>query len=67
MLSRFVGQRMLSFLATINKADLLALNDLVEAGKIVPVVDRTFPLSQAAAAIGYLETGHAHGKVVVNA
>ena len=67
VLSRFVGQRMLSFLATINKADLLALNDLVEAGKIVPVVDRTFPLSQAAAAIGYLETGHAHGKVVVNA
>jgi NADPH:quinone reductase-like Zn-dependent oxidoreductase len=41
------------------------LGELVEAGKVVPVIDRTYPLSDTAEAIGYLEQGHARGKVVI--
>ena len=44
---------------------LLALTDLIEAGKVTPVIDRTYPLDQAADAIRYLELGHVAGKVVV--
>ena len=65
VLSRFVGQRMLMFVATLNKEDLLVLKELIDAGKVTPVVDRTYPLSEAPEAIRYLETGHARGKVVV--
>jgi NADPH:quinone reductase-like Zn-dependent oxidoreductase len=43
----------------------LTLKDLIEAGKLKPVIDRTFPLSEAPQAIGYLEQGHARGKVVL--
>ena len=46
-----------------NKADLAALRELLEAGKITPVIDRTYPLAEVAAAIRYLEQGHARGKV----
>ncbi len=45
--------------------DLLVLKELVEAGSVTPVVDRTYPLSEAAEAIRYLEQGHARGKVVI--
>jgi NADPH:quinone reductase-like Zn-dependent oxidoreductase len=45
--------------------DLLTLKDLIEAGKLTPVIDRTFPLKEAPQAIRYLEQGHARGKVVV--
>jgi NADPH:quinone reductase-like Zn-dependent oxidoreductase len=65
LLSPAVSQRMVSFLAHLNQADLAVLRDLVEAGKVVPVIDRTYPLSKAAEAIGYLEQGHARGKVVI--
>lgn len=51
--------------ASPNKEDLLFIKELLEAGKIVPVVDRTYPLSEVPEAIGYLETGHARGKVVI--
>lgn len=44
---------------------LLALTELIEAGKVTPVIDRTYPLSQAAEAISYLEQGHAAGKIVL--
>lgn len=44
---------------------LLALTELIEAGKVAPVIDRTYPLSQAADAIRYLEQGHAAGKLVL--
>jgi NADPH:quinone reductase-like Zn-dependent oxidoreductase len=44
---------------------LVALNQLIEAGKVTPVIDRTYPLAQAADAIRYLEHGHAAGKVVL--
>jgi NADPH:quinone reductase-like Zn-dependent oxidoreductase len=51
--------------ANVNKKDLLTLRGLLETGKIKPVIDRRYPLSQAADAIRYLETGHARAKVVV--
>jgi NADPH:quinone reductase-like Zn-dependent oxidoreductase len=54
-----------SFLAKRNKDDLLVLKELIEAGKVTPVIDRTFSLAQAADAIRYLETGRARGKVVI--
>ena len=48
-----------------NKADLQFLKQLIEAGKVTPVIDRTYPLSEAPEAIRYLENGHARGKVVI--
>jgi NADPH:quinone reductase-like Zn-dependent oxidoreductase len=65
MLSRFVDQKLVMFIANINKADLLILKELVEAGKLTPVIDRTYPLSETPEAIRYLEAGHAQGKVVI--
>jgi NADPH:quinone reductase-like Zn-dependent oxidoreductase len=55
----------LPFLAKNSKEDLIVLRELIEAGKVTPVIDRTYPLSEAAEAIRYLETGHARGKVVI--
>jgi NADPH:quinone reductase-like Zn-dependent oxidoreductase len=63
--SPFVGQMMLPFLAKIRKEDLLVLKELVEDGKVRPVIDRTYSLSEAPDAIRYLETGHARGKTVI--
>jgi NADPH:quinone reductase-like Zn-dependent oxidoreductase len=48
-----------------NQADLLALKDLCETGKLRPVIDRRFPLSEVSSAVRYVEDGHARGKVVV--
>ena len=48
-----------------NQADLLVLKELCESGKVRPVIDRRFPLSEAPAAVRYVEDGHARGKVVV--
>ncbi len=45
--------------------DLVLLKDLIEAGKVTPVIDRTYTLNEAAAAFGYLNEGHAQGKVVI--
>jgi len=53
------------FIAKINQKDLVLLKDLLEAGKLVPVIDRRYPLSDVAGAIRYLEEGHARGKVVI--
>jgi len=49
-----------------NRADLLALKTLVEAGKVTPVIDRTYPLSQTGEAISHVGEGHARGTVVIN-
>jgi len=65
VLSRFVSQDMGMFLAELNKKDLNQLSDLMQAGKVRPVVDRRYRLSEVPAAIGYLEQGHARGKVVI--
>jgi NADPH:quinone reductase-like Zn-dependent oxidoreductase len=51
--------------ASVNKQDLLFLKELLEAGKIEPVIDRSYPLHEVSEAIRYLETGHARGKVVI--
>ncbi len=63
--SRLRGQRMLSFLAGVTRADLLVLGELAAAGKIAPVIDRTYPLREAAGAVRYVETGQARGKVLI--
>jgi NADPH:quinone reductase-like Zn-dependent oxidoreductase len=65
LLSPAVSERMVFFLAHQNKGDLAVLRELVEAGKVTPVIDRTYPLSEVAEAICYLEKGHARGKVVI--
>jgi NADPH:quinone reductase-like Zn-dependent oxidoreductase len=65
LLSPAVRQRMVFFLARQNKADLAVLRELLEAGKVTPVLDRTYPLSEVAEAISYLEEGHARGKVAI--
>lgn len=49
-----------------NKEDLLLIRELLETGKVVPVIDRRYPLHETAEAIRYLETGHARGKVIIN-
>jgi len=51
--------------AKANKKDLIFIKELLEAGKVVPVIDRTYPLSEVPEAIRYLEAGHARGKVVI--
>jgi len=63
--SPFVSQRLVTWVATLNPADLLTLVGLIEAGKVTPVIDRTYPLAETAAAIRYLEEGHSRGKVVI--
>jgi NADPH:quinone reductase-like Zn-dependent oxidoreductase len=65
VVSRFVSQRMLLMLAKVTKQDLVVLKELIEDGKVTPVIDRTYRLSEAPEAIRYLEAGHARGKVVV--
>ena len=65
LMSPFVSQKMGMFMADLNKQDLTILGDLMQSGKVTPVIDRTYPLSQIAEAIRYLEQGHARGKVVI--
>lgn len=59
------SKKMGNFLAKANHHDLLFIKELLEAGKIVPVIDRRYPLSEVAEAIRYVEEGHAKGKVVI--
>jgi NADPH:quinone reductase-like Zn-dependent oxidoreductase len=65
LLSSFVGQRLTTFVNKENHRDMLELVALVEAGKVTPAIDRTFPLAEAPKAVRYVEEGHARGKVVV--
>jgi NADPH:quinone reductase-like Zn-dependent oxidoreductase len=65
MLSPFVGQKLVTFVNKENQEDLIVLGELIESGKITPVIDRTYPLAEVPEAIGYLEEGHARGKVVI--
>jgi len=60
-----VSQRTVSFLAHQNRDDLAVLRELLDAGRVTPVIDRTYRLNEVAEAIRYLETGHARGKVVI--
>jgi NADPH:quinone reductase-like Zn-dependent oxidoreductase len=62
-----VGRKKICFLlANINQKHLVFLKDLLEAGKVTPVVDRRYPLSDTAEALRYLVQGHAQGKVVIS-
>jgi NADPH:quinone reductase-like Zn-dependent oxidoreductase len=63
--SMFVRQQGKPSLKTQNRADLQALKELVEAGKITPVIDSTYPLSETSRAIGHVGDGHARGTVVI--
>jgi NADPH:quinone reductase-like Zn-dependent oxidoreductase len=65
VLARFVKQRLRVLTSTEVKEDLQILGELAEAGKIVPVIDRTYALSEVPGAVRYLEQGHAKGKVVI--
>ena len=65
VLSPFVSQNLGSFLAKPTQDDLQFLKELIEAGKVKPVIDRTYPLSEAPEAIRYVEEGHARGKVAI--
>ena len=65
IVSLFVGQRLRGLATKITQEDLAALGELVEAGTVTPVIDRTYPLIEAPDAIRYLAEGHAAGKIVV--
>jgi NADPH:quinone reductase-like Zn-dependent oxidoreductase len=65
VLSAFVSQKMASFTVKPNREDLQLLKQFIEDGTLTPVIDRTYPLAQVPEAIGYLEEGHARGKVVI--
>jgi len=65
VLSRFVSQEIVTFLAERSAEDLGTLKELVDAGNVTPVIDRTYPLSEVPEAIRYLEEGYARGKVVI--
>jgi NADPH:quinone reductase-like Zn-dependent oxidoreductase len=65
LLRPFVRQRLVPFEAKRSGQDLQLMRELIEAGTVTPVIDRTYPLSDVREAIRYLEQGHARGKVVI--
>jgi NADPH:quinone reductase-like Zn-dependent oxidoreductase len=65
VLTRLVSQDLRMMLAHVNKQDLTVLGDLMQSGKVTPVIDRRYKLGELPEAIRYLEAGHARGKVVI--
>ena len=65
VLSPFVSQKLGTFVCRENHEDLIVLKELIEAGKVTPVIDRTYPLSEVPEAIRYMRDGQARGKVVI--
>ncbi len=65
LLSLVVGQKLGTFICNENHEDMLVLKELVESGKITPVSDRSYPLSEAADAIRYMRKGSARGKIAI--
>ena len=65
LLSPFVGQKLGSLMSSENSKDLMALGELIDAGKVAPAIDRTYPLGEVPAAIRYLLKGKVQGKVVI--
>jgi len=65
LVSPFISQEMGMMMADANQKDLTILADMMQSGKLKPVIDRTYKLSEVPAAIAYLEEGHARGKVVI--
>jgi NADPH:quinone reductase-like Zn-dependent oxidoreductase len=64
-LSSFTDQKFALYRTKMSKQDLVMLGDLIQAGKLRPVIERTYKLSEAADALRYLDKGHARGKVVI--
>jgi NADPH:quinone reductase-like Zn-dependent oxidoreductase len=64
-LSRFVAQKLGTFVSKENHEDMIVLKELIEAGKVTPVIDRTYPLNEVPEAIRYMREGRARGKVVI--
>ena len=65
VVSAFVRQKGRPFLSVPKNEDLVVLKELIEAGTVTPVMDRTYPLNEVPEAMRYLEEGHAPGKVVI--
>ena len=65
VVSPFVSQKMGMMMAQLTQSDLTILGDMMQSGKVKPVIDRTYKLSEVPEAIRYLEEGHARGKVVI--
>jgi NADPH:quinone reductase-like Zn-dependent oxidoreductase len=65
LVSRFVGQTLTALVNSENAGDLVVLTELIESGAVTPAVDRTYPLSDAAAAVRHMVEGRARGKVVI--
>jgi NADPH:quinone reductase-like Zn-dependent oxidoreductase len=65
LLSRFVDQKLTTFISSENHEDMVVLKELIESGKVTPVIDRMYPLTEVPEAIRYLAQGHARGKVVI--
>jgi NADPH:quinone reductase-like Zn-dependent oxidoreductase len=65
MVSLFVRQQGRPFIVPQNNEDLVVLKEFIEAGKVTPVIDRMYPLSETPEAFRYLDEGHARGKVVI--
>jgi len=65
LVSPFISQKFKFFIAKVLQADLTILRDLMQEGKVKPVIDREYPMSETAEALSYLEEGHARGKVVI--
>lgn len=61
----FVGHKLISRTARWGKDDLVLMRELMQEGRVVSVIDRTYPLAEVPEAVRYLEAGHAQGKVVI--
>ena len=66
LLSPFTRQNLRRYISVPNHDDLVVLKELVEAGRLRPVIDRVYLLAQTAEALAYVEQGHARGKVVIS-
>ena len=65
LMSRLGDRRLVAFVARITPEDLAVIAELMASGKVVPVIDRTYPLAETGAALEYAQAGHSRGKVII--
>src|SRR5207253_4512778 len=65
LLSLFSSQKAVMFIAKASQADLTLIGELIATGKLKPIIDQSYPLSEARAAVWHVEKGHARGKVII--
>jgi NADPH:quinone reductase-like Zn-dependent oxidoreductase len=65
IIAKMKGRRVVSFIANVNQADLVFMKELLEAGRVVPVIEKEYSLTETPQAIRYVEGGHTRGKVVI--